>query len=43
MNVISLLLLVALLALGASRWWRLTLLLPPIGAASGYFQWRDET
>ena len=40
--LISLVILAALLAFGVSRWWRL--LLPfYLGAASGFFQWRDHT
>ena len=33
----------ALVAFGASRWWRLALLPVFWGAAVGYFQWRDRT
>ena len=40
---ISLLILAALTATGASRWWRLALFLPFAGAATGFFQWRDKT
>ena len=40
---ISLLILAALIAAGASRWWRLALFLPFAGAATGFFQWRDKT
>ena len=43
MFVISLAVLAALMAGGASRWWRLALFLPFAGAASGFFQWRDKT
>ncbi len=43
MFAIALLLLVALMATGASRWWRLVLFLPFAGAATGFFQWRDKT
>ena len=43
MFVISLAALGALMATGADRWWRLTLLLLFWGAASGFFQWRDKT
>ena len=41
--VIGLVVLALLLAGGADRWWRLTLLLMFWGAASGFFQWRDKT
>ena len=40
---ISLAMLAALLSTGADRWWRLALFPLFIGAASGYFQWRDKT
>jgi hypothetical protein len=40
---ISLGILAALLAGGASRWWRLPLFLLFWGAAGGFFQWRDRT
>jgi hypothetical protein len=40
---ISLAILAVLIALGASRWWRLALFLPFGAAASGFFQWRDRT
>jgi hypothetical protein len=43
MFVISLAVLAALVASGASRWWRLALYLLFAGAASGFFQWRDKT
>jgi hypothetical protein len=43
MFVISLAFLAALMAGGASSWWRLVLFLPFAGAASGFFQWRDKT
>ncbi len=43
MLVISLAVLAALIATGADRWWRLTLLLFFWGAALGFFQWRDKT
>jgi hypothetical protein len=36
-------LLLALLFIGVSVWWRLALLPPFFAAASGVFQWRDET
>ena len=41
--VISLAVLAALMATGADRGWRLTLLLMFWGAAAGFFQWRDKT
>jgi len=41
--VISLAVLAALMATGADRVWRLTLLLLFWGAAAGFFQWRDKT
>jgi hypothetical protein len=41
--VISLAVLAALIATGADRWWRLTLLLLFWGAVVGFFQWRDKT
>ncbi len=41
--VVSLGILAALMAFGASRWWRLALF-PRFGAAAaGFFQWRDRT
>ena len=40
---LSLGILAALLAGGASRWWRLPLFLLFWGAAGGFFQWRDRT
>ena len=43
MCVISLAVLAALIATGADRWWRLTLLPLFWGAAAGFFQWRDKT
>ena len=43
MFVISLAVLTALTAGGASRWWRLALFPLFAGAASGFFQWRDKT
>lgn len=39
----SFIVLVALIAIGASRWWRLALFPLFWGAASGFFQWRDKT
>ncbi len=41
--MLGLVILAALIATGVSRWWRLALLLPFMGAASGFFQWRDKT
>ena len=41
--VIAVAILAVLIALGASRWWRLALFLPFAAAASGFFQWRDRT
>lgn len=35
--------LAGLLALGASRWWRLPLFLLFWAGSSGFFQWRDKT
>jgi len=43
MLLISLVILGALMAFGASRWWRLILLPLFAGAGSGFFQWRDKT
>lgn len=43
MFAISLAILAALMATGASRWWRIALLSLFAGAASGFFQWRDKT
>ena len=43
MFVISLAVLAALIAGGASHWWRLALFPLFAGAASGFFQWRDKT
>ncbi len=43
MLLISLVILAALMAFGASRWWRLVLLPLFAGAGSGFFQWRDKT
>ena len=39
----ALAILVALMAFGVSRWWRLPLLPVFWGAAAGFFQWRDRT
>jgi hypothetical protein len=41
--VIALVILAWLMAIGANRLWRLPLVLLYIGAASGFFQWRDKT
>lgn len=41
--VITLAILGGLVVLGASRWWRLALVLPLAAAATGYFQWHDKT
>jgi hypothetical protein len=41
--VIGLAILVALIAIGAARWWRLALLPLFWAAAIGFFQWRDQT
>lgn len=41
--VISLVILAALLASGAGRWWRLALLPFFWAAATGFFQWKDKT
>jgi hypothetical protein len=41
--VVGLGVLAALMAFDASRWWRLVLFLPLMGAASGYFQWSEKT
>ncbi len=41
--VITLVILAALIVTGASRWWRLALFPLFWGAATGFFQWRDET
>ncbi len=35
--------LVVLMVAGADRWWRLPLILLYFPAATGYFQWRDQT
>lgn len=40
---LSLVILIALMALGFSRWWRVPLFFLFIGAATGFFQWRDQT
>ena len=41
--VVTLVILAVLMATGVSRWWRLPLFLLFMGAATGYFQWRDKT
>ena len=41
--IIALVILIVLVLSGASRWWRLALLPLFWAAASGYFQWKDET
>lgn len=41
--VITLAILAGMLAFGLGRWWRLLLLPLLVGAAEGYFQWRDHT
>jgi hypothetical protein len=43
MFAVSLAILLALLATGVDRWWRLPLLLLFWGAAAGFFQWKDKT
>ena len=40
---ISLVILLVLMLFGVSRWWRLATLPFLLGAASGFFQWRDKT
>ncbi len=40
---VGLAVLAVLMAMGASRWWRLVLLLFFQGGTSGFFQWRDKT
>jgi hypothetical protein len=40
---VGLIVLGALLATGTDRWWRLVLAPLFLGAASGFFQWRDKT
>jgi hypothetical protein len=40
---VGLIILAALLAAGADRWWRIVLFLMFWGAAAGFFQWRDKT
>ena len=41
--VLALGILAALLAIHADRLWRLPLFILFVGAASGFFQWRDKT
>ena len=41
--IITLGILGILMSIGASRWWLIALLPLFAGAATGYFQWRDET
>ncbi len=41
--IISLAMLAGLVAAGVSRWWRLPLGLMFAGAASGFFQWQENT
>ena len=41
--VITLGILGILMAVGANRWWRIALYPLFMGAASGFFQWRDKT
>jgi hypothetical protein len=43
MLVLGLIVLVVFIASGVNPWWRLTLFPLFVGAASGYFQWRDKT
>ena len=43
MLLITLALLAILMAIGASRWWRLALFPLFAGSASGFFQWRGKT
>jgi hypothetical protein len=43
MGAVSLAVLIVLIALDLSRWWRLALAPLFFVAASGYFQWRDKT
>lgn len=43
MFVMALGIMTGLMAIGASRWWRIALLPLFAGAASGFFQWRDKT
>ncbi len=41
--VITLVILGVLIAIGASRWWRIALLPFFMSATTGFFQWRDKT
>lgn len=43
MAAVTLAILIMLVALDISRWWRLALAPLFFIAASGYFQWRDKT
>ena len=43
MAAVTLAILIVLVALDISRWWRLALAPLFFVAASGYFQWRDKT
>ncbi len=43
MAAVTLAILIVLVALDISRWWRLALAPLFFIAASGYFQWRDKT
>ncbi len=43
MAAVTLAILIMLVALDISRWWRLALAPLFFVAASGYFQWRDKT
>lgn len=41
--VMTLAILGALIAIGASRWWRIALFPLFASATTGFFQWRDKT
>jgi hypothetical protein len=41
--VLALVILGGLMAIGASRWWRIALFPFVISATTGFFQWRDKT
>ena len=41
--MVAIAILAVLMGTGANPWWRLFLFLPFMGAASGFFQWRDKT
>jgi uncharacterized membrane protein YkgB len=41
--ILALVVLAVLMTIGASPWWRLALYPLFVGAASGFFQWRDKT